>query len=215
MTSTPPVLRPNINAYFAMLAALAGNAQATDGAGHAFSIDDAMAWFIDAARGAPTRGNKLMVIGNGGSAAIASHIAIDYSKNGGLPTQAFNDGAALTCLGNDFGYEQVFARQIAMFARSGDVLIAISSSGRSANILAGVEAAKTAGCTVITFSGFDPDNPLRTMGDMNIYVASRAYGFVEIAHLGLCHAALDTAMGWQADCSETSGTVTVPISQSP
>ena len=58
-----------------------------------------------------------MVIGNGGSAAIASHLATDYTKNGGLRTQAFNDGSMLTCLGNDLGYENVFAKQIEMFAR--------------------------------------------------------------------------------------------------
>ena len=78
---------------------------------------------------ATKRGCKMMFIGNGGSAAIASHMAIDFTKNGGMPALCFNDGAALTCLGNDFGYEEVFAGQLRAHARKGDVLFAISSSG--------------------------------------------------------------------------------------
>lgn len=191
--------RPDLNAYFGTLAALGQGARATDGGGQALGLDEAITRFIDLARATHAQGNKLMVIGNGGSAAIASHVAIDYSKNGGLRTQAFNDGAALTCLGNDLGYEKVFERQIELFARPGDLLLAISSSGRSPNILAGVAAARAAGCAVATFSGFDADNPLRGMGDINVHVASHAYGFVEIAHLALCHAALDTAMGWRPE----------------
>lgn len=195
--------RPDLNAYFNTLATLGRDALATDGGGNAIDLDEAIARFIGMARATHADGNKLMVIGNGGSAAIASHVAIDYSKNGGLRTQSFNDGAALTCLGNDLGYERVFERQIELFARPGDLLLSISSSGRSPNILAGVAAARKAGCAVVTFSGFDADNPLRRMGDLNFYVASYAYGFVEIAHLGLCHAALDTAMGWHPERAET------------
>jgi D-sedoheptulose 7-phosphate isomerase len=149
------------------------------------------------------RGNKLMFIGNGGSAGVCSHLAIDYLKNGGMRAMAFNDGAALTCLGNDYGYEQVFAKQVEMQAVKDDMLIAISSSGRSPNILNAVEAARKAGCYILTFSGFDADNPLRSAGDVNFYVASHLYGFVEITHLALCHALLDLKMGWGADDMET------------
>lgn len=78
----------------------------------------------------------------------------------------------LTCLGNDLGYEQIFAKQIELHARPDDLVIAISSSGRSANILNAVKAARTAKCEVVTFSGFAPDNPLRSLGDINFYVAS-------------------------------------------
>lgn len=145
------------------------------------------------------RSNKVMVIGNGGSAAIASHLATDYTKNGGFRTQAFNDGSMLTCLGNDLGYDNVFAKQVAMFAQKGDLLIAISSSGQSQNILKGVAAARDAGCSVVTLSGFKPSNPLRTKGDVNFYVASNQYGFVEIIHLTICHAVLDILMGWKPD----------------
>jgi D-sedoheptulose 7-phosphate isomerase len=143
-----------------------------------------------------------MFIGNGGSAAIASHMAIDYSKNGGIRSLAFNDGAALTCLSNDFGYEHVFSKQIELHARPGDLLIAISSSGKSLNILNAVDMAHEKGCFVVTLSGFSPDNPLRNFGDYNLFVDAKEYGFVEITHLSLCHAILDLAMGWGNNSQE-------------
>jgi D-sedoheptulose 7-phosphate isomerase len=77
------------------------------------------------------------------------------------------------------------------------VLIAISSSGKSANILNGVEAARAAGALVVSFSGFRDDNPLRRLGDINIYVRSMQYGFVEVAHQAIIHAILDLDMGWK------------------
>jgi D-sedoheptulose 7-phosphate isomerase len=151
-------------------------------------------------------GNKLIFVGNGGSAAIASHMATDYSKNGNVRSLALNDGSMLTCLGNDLGYAQVFAKQIELHARAGDLVIAISSSGRSENILNAVKAARTAGCTVVTLSGFTPDNPLRGLGDVNFYLASDRYGFVEIGHLTICHAVLDFICGLRVPYRISSAT---------
>jgi D-sedoheptulose 7-phosphate isomerase len=122
-------------------------------------------------------------------------MATDYSKNGNLRSLALNDGSMLTCLGNDLGYSQVFAKQIELHARPGDLVIAISSSGRSENILNAVKAARAAQCAVVTLSGFTPDNPLRGLGDINFYLASDRYGFVEIGHLTICHAVLDFICG--------------------
>lgn len=136
-------------------------------------------------------GNKVMWIGNGGSAAIASHGAIDCWKNGGIKSVAFNEGPLLTCIGNDFGYAAVFEKPLEMFAEQNDVLIAISSSGKSENILNGVRQAKEKGCTTVTLSGFSPENPLRTMGDINFYVPSNHYGHVELVHGILCHSLID------------------------
>lgn len=192
-------MHDRIDRYYSTLHQLANAVEASDRAGGTFPAATALDRFAAAARTAHDGGAKLMFIGNGGSAGIASHMAIDYSKNGGLRSLAFNDGAALTCLGNDLGYENVFARQIEMHARPGDVLVAISSSGRSPNILRAVEAAgRTGAAFILTLSGFTPDNPLRSLGDANLYVPSDQYGFVEITHLTLCHAALDLSMGWGA-----------------
>jgi D-sedoheptulose 7-phosphate isomerase len=193
------VTESTVSAYFESLARVNTAAEATDPNGHPIPIDEAVDWAVARARRAHADGNKLMFIGNGGSAAIASHLAIDFSKNGGMRAIAFNDGAALTCLANDLGYENVFAHQLALHGRPGDLLVAISSSGCSANILNGVAAAREVGAEVMTLSGFKPDNPLRAMGEVNLYVPSMEYGFVEISHLTLGHAILDLAMGWATD----------------
>ena len=126
------------------------------------------------------------------SAAIASHQAVDYWKNGGMRAVAFNDSSLLTCVGNDYGYPHVFEKPVEMFADSGDILIAISSSGRSENILRGSKAALSKGCGLITMSGFTVDNPLRSMGRLNFYAPSSFYGYVEITHLALCHCIVDS-----------------------
>jgi D-sedoheptulose 7-phosphate isomerase len=135
--------------------------------------------------------NKLMFVGNGGSASIASHMAIDFQKNGGLKALAFNDLASLTCLANDIGYEDVFSHHVSHHANQDDVLVAISCSGESKSILNAALAAIKADCRVITCSGFKEDNPLRKLGHVNFYVPSNEYGPVEITHLSILHCLLD------------------------
>jgi D-sedoheptulose 7-phosphate isomerase len=186
----------NADGYISVLADLLREAAVSDQHGAALSLDEGFSRVASAAREAHARGNKIMFIGNGGSAAISSHMALDYLKNGGMRAMALNDLAALTALGNDFGYDQVFAKQLDLHARPGDLLVAISSSGRSANILNAVDLARTRECGVVTFSGFSEDNPLRRCGDVNFYIRSGQYGFVEVGHLALCHASFDIAMGW-------------------
>ena len=134
---------------------------------------------------------KVIFVGNGGSAGIASHQAVDFWKNGGIRALAFNDSSLLTCLGNDYGYEFVFEKSIDMFADKGDILIAISSSGKSENILRGARSARKKGCKIVTLSGFKEDNPLSSMGDFNFYVPAQSYGPVEIIHHSICHCLLD------------------------
>ena len=128
--------------------------------------------------------NKCMLyfIGNGGSAGIAMHMTTDFLKNGGMRTHGMHDPATLTCLGNDFGYEHVFDKQLEIVSMSGDILVAISSSGNSPNIVNAVRIAKEKSCTVITLSGFKEDNAIRQMGNYNLYVPSMEYGIVESVH---------------------------------
>jgi D-sedoheptulose 7-phosphate isomerase len=184
-----------LSTYFDTLARVIREAEVTDGTGKTITLCRGFDQVREAAHAAHDAGNKIMFIGNGGSAGLASHLAIDFSKNGGLRSLAFNDSSALTCLGNDLGYQSIFAKQLEFHARAGDLLVAISSSGRSPNILAAVATARMRQVGVITFSGFDRDNNLRITGDMNFYVRSQEYGFVEIAHLSLCHAILDLDTG--------------------
>ncbi|GAX61889.1 sugar isomerase [Candidatus Scalindua japonica] len=134
---------------------------------------------------------KLMFIGNGASAAIASHMTTDYWKNGGIRSMTFNEGPLLSCISNDFGYKYVFEKPIEMFADNGDILIAISSSGKSENILKSVCAARSRECNVITLSGFKKNNPLNVLGYYNFYVPSQEYEPVETTHLSICHSILN------------------------
>ncbi len=185
-----------LDRYFSTLENSLRTAEATDGARHKLTLAEGCEWVRRAAHECHDAGNKIMFVGNGGSAGICSHLAVDFSKNGGLRAMAFNDPSALTCLGNDLGFENVFAKQIEFHGRAGDLLIAISSSGGSANILNAVKMARSRDCKVVTFSGFTAENELRGVGDMNFFVNSKEYGFVEVAHLALCHAVLDIDMGW-------------------
>lgn len=138
--------------------------------------------------------NRVYIVGNGGSAAIASHTAIDLLKNGNIPATAFNDASLLTCISNDLGFEDVFAKPVEMLARKGDLVICISSSGNSANIVKAANTARAKGCQVITLSGFAPDNSLRPLGNINFFVSSFSYGFLEIIHQYILHGILDAKM---------------------
>ncbi len=189
--------RTAIEDYFQSIGKFLGLTEASDAKGDQVPLSAAIDWAVSKVASMKDKSNKVIFIGNGGSAAISSHMSIDYLKNGGVPALAFNDGAALTCLSNDLGYDQVFAKQIEMHGKPSDLVIAISSSGRSASILNGAKVARELGCDVYTLSGFEPDNPLRSMGRYNLYVPSAEYGFVEISHLVLCHAILDIEMGWR------------------
>jgi len=210
MTAQPRLVvrAKDLNNYFHKQADLLCATEVTSASRALVDFGDAVDWVMNRARAVHAAGNKLIFVGNGGSAAIASHMATDYSKNGGIRSLALNDSSMLTCLGNDLGYHRVFAKQIELHGRNGDLVIAISSSGRSPNILNAVEAAEAAGCSVITLSGFGADNPLRDKGEVNFYIASDRYGFVEIGHLTICHAILDFLCGLPAPDERPSGAAT-------
>jgi len=191
-------------AYSRTLDELVRGTTVTGTAGQPIPLETAIGWLGRQMQERQELGNRIFFIGNGGSAGIASHLATDFSKNGGMRASALNDGAVLTCLGNDFGYEFVFSKQLEWHARAGDVIVAISSSGRSKNILNGATVARERGCVLYTFSGFDANNPLRSLGDVNFFVASHAYGFVEVAHLAVLHGVLDIQMGWQPAVQSTA-----------
>lgn len=125
---------------------------------------------------------QLFFIGNGGSSAIASHMTADYMKNGGMNTYSLYDNAVTTCMGNDYGYECIFSRPMEFLVREQDMVVAISSSGNSQNIVNAIETAKKKGATVITFTGFQSNNKIKQMGDINVYVPSEKYGIVESIH---------------------------------
>jgi len=177
--------------YFAAYAQTIERMEITTRDGRALSLDDGMAaaiGLVTALKGAPA---KAMVIGNGGSAAIASHLHNDLSKAVGVRAMVFNEQPLLTALANDDGYQTVFHTPMTLWADRDDLLIAVSSSGESGNILKAAELAVERGCKVLTFSGFKPGNRLRALGDVNIYVPSLEYGYVEMAHSVIAHCMTD------------------------
>lgn len=125
---------------------------------------------------------QVFFVGNGGSAAIASHMTSDFMKNGGMKTYSLYDNSVTTCMANDYGYEHIFSRPLELLANEKDLLVAISSSGNSQNIINAIEIAKKGGCIVVTLTGFELDNSIRKMGDYNLHVPVCHYGMVESIH---------------------------------
>ena len=139
-------------------------------------------------------GSTIFFIGNGGSAAIASHMTADYMKNGGMNTYSLYDSAVTTCMGNDYGYEMIFSRPMQFLVKENDLLVAISSSGNSKNILNAIRVAKEKKAEVITLTGFLADNQAKQLGDINVYVPSEKYGIVESIHNLILQQIVDVIM---------------------
>ena len=127
-------------------------------------------------------GRKVIIAGNGGSAAIASHVAVDFTKQSGIRTVNFNEADLITCFSNDYGYEYWVSKAIQFYGDEDDLVIRMSSSGSSTNIVNAAKTAKQMGLPVITFTGFKPDNPLKQEGELNFWVDSKAYNVVENTH---------------------------------
>lgn len=125
---------------------------------------------------------KIIFIGNGGSAAIASHVAVDFTKAAQVRAINFNEADLITCFANDYGYEKWVVEALSAYADPGDLAILISSSGKSPNIVNGALKAKQMGLKVVTLSGFDQGNPLRKLGDIELWADSSAYNVVEMTH---------------------------------
>lgn len=137
------------------------------------------------------RRRTLFLVGNGASASMASHFSADLAKNAHVHTEVFTDLSLLTAISNDMGYEHVYAEPLTRRARPGDMLVAISSSGRSPNILAAVDIAKRVGLTVVTLSAMSPENPLRRGGTLNVYLRCQTYGEAETGHAMVLHHWMD------------------------
>lgn len=138
-------------------------------------------------------GKRVYAAGNGGSAAIADHLCCDWTKGTHhlkyptIDSLSMTSNVALyTAIANDFGFEKVFATQIRMLGKPGDVLVAISSSGNSSNIIQAVESANDLGMTTIGLSGFK-GGKLREKAQISLYIDAHNYGIVEDTHQSLMH----------------------------
>jgi len=130
-----------------------------------------------------SKSNKnIFVFGNGGSAAIADHFAVDMTKNADKRTFSLNTAPLITCLANDYGYEMWMQKALEMYASNGDIVFLISSSGNSSNVINACKYANSKNMKTITFSGFDSNNLLRKNGEINFWVNSKSYNIVENIH---------------------------------
>ena len=128
------------------------------------------------------KGKKVLIAGNGGSAAMASHVSVDLTKQSGIRTVNFNEADLITCFANDFGYENWVAKAIEFYGDKGDVAILISSSGKSPDMINAAIQSKSMKIPVITLTGFEQDNPLSQFGELKFWVDSRAYNVIENIH---------------------------------
>jgi D-sedoheptulose 7-phosphate isomerase len=163
------------------------DAVSSDKMGNTLALDDCINGITSELELLRTRDSHVYLIGNGGSAGIASHMMIDLLNMSKIKAHTLYDLSMLTCISNDYGYENVFKSPLDVMLNDGDILVAISSSGESNNILNAVKCAQSKNIYAITLSGFSERNSLRTMGDMNIWLNSQDYGIVEIGHAFLLH----------------------------
>ena len=127
-------------------------------------------------------GGKLIIVGNGGSAAISSHVAVDFTKAANIRAINFNEADLITCFANDYGYENWVVEALKAYSDPNDVVILISSSGSSKNIVNAAKFCKTNSIKAFTFSGFKSNNDLRQLGLINLWVNSELYNIVEMTH---------------------------------
>jgi len=127
--------------------------------------------------------SRVLIFGNGGSAAIASHVSVDLTKNVKVKAINFNEADLITCFSNDYGYEKWIEKAIEFYADKGDIVILISSSGKSKNMLHACRAARRKKISkIITFTGNKKNNPLSKLGDVNLWVDSNIYNHIENTH---------------------------------
>jgi len=140
---------------------------------------------------------KIIFIGNGGSAAIASHISVDLSKNAKIRSINFNEADLITCLSNDYGHEYWMKSALNIYCDKGDLVILISSSGKSSNILNAAKWCKKNKIKFITFSGNEKNNPLKNINNkgINFWINSKAYNYIEGMHLLLLMSITDYIIG--------------------
>lgn len=181
--------------YFQTMDKALASLQVSDVTGKPVDSEAGFELWCDWTRELAAAGTTMYFVGNGASAMMSSHMAVDGSKNAGFRAQALNDVAFLTAIGNDLGYDQAFSFPLKRFGRAGDLLVTISSSGNSPNVIKAIETARELGMKVVTLSGMKPGNRSRALGDLNLYIPANTYGVVECAHQVLLHCWLDKYMG--------------------
>ena len=151
--------------------------------------------FKELAEGIRGKGKKMMFAGNGASASISSHCSVDFLKQANIRSLNFNEANLITCFANDYGHENWIKEAIKHYADSGDAVVLVSSSGSSPNVVKAADFAKSMGLQVVTFTGFDTENPLKQRGNLNFWVDSKAYNIVECIHMIWITTVIDLVIG--------------------
>ena len=173
------------------LQALITSAEFTDERKQPLSYPDGFEGTLGMLKEAREQKACVFLIGNGGSAAIVSHISNDLLNVAKIRAFTLHESSLVTCISNDYGYENVYSKPLKTLAQANDLLIAVSSSGKSQNILNAADSIKRIGGKVITLSGFDSDNPLRKVGAVNFWLNSIDYGLIEVGHMFFLHCLSD------------------------
>lgn len=198
------------NAYLDELHHIVKTVAITNEKSSMWSLDNAAYEFTNLLFKVKENSGKVILLGNGGSAAIVSHMQNDLCASVGIRAMVCTEAPLLTALSNDCGYDEAYERQIELWANTGDMLIVISSSGQSENLLKATKAAVAVGCRVVTLTGFEANNPLRQMGHINFYVRGRSYGHVELAHSILSHLLTDWAFNIRQEIQCFSTNIQTP-----
>jgi len=173
-----------------LLEILAG-LEATGQDGAALEPDAACAALARRVRDCAAAKRRVYFVGNGASASMASHFSTDLAKMSGAPTEVFTDAALVTATGNDMGYAETFAFPLRQRMVPGEVLVAVSSSGNSPNVVKAVQAARELGGYSVTFTAMGQNNAMRALGDLNFYIPASTYGMAESGHAALLHFLID------------------------
>lgn len=155
------------------------------------SFEDGIDLWTEQARKTQNQGGMQFFCGNGASATMAEHMSHDWFQNAKINTYTCSETAHITAISNDISYDDVFAYRIERVMSEKDILVTISSSGNSRNIIRAIEEARKKGSFIITVSGKSKENQSCQMGDLNFYVPLDTYGLVESSHAVLLHSALD------------------------
>lgn len=155
------------------------------------NVEDGFQTLCTITRELKRRGGTIFLVGNGASASMASHVAADLAKNAHIRTEVFSDLALITAVANDISYDQVFAEPLQRRMHPGDMLVGISSSGNSPNVINAATKARELGGEVITLTAMAPDNRLRKLGSLNFYLPGKTYGLAESGHAAVLHHWID------------------------
>ena len=180
-----------INEYYEYLMKGLQDIKVTLGDGASTDIQDGFDLCCDKIRSIRKAEGTVYFCGNGASATMAEHMSADWFKNGGVNTYSFSEIASLTAISNDIDYSQVFSYRLERVNPKDSLIVGISSSGNSPNIVNALSTAKRKGMYTVSISGMKPDNRIRLIGDVNFYVPLDTYGLVESAHAILLHMMLD------------------------